>query len=89
LARLTLFVAGRSPNSQRALTNLADVGVGPDHPALEVVDVLASPARAMDEGVLLTPSLVIERDDERLVLVGGLDDRSVLKESLASLDLVS
>ena len=87
MARLTLFVAGRSPNSRRALANLAESGVGPDHPALEVVDVLERPERALRDGILLTPSLVIERDGERQVLVGGLDDRTVLKDGLAGLDV--
>lgn len=58
--KLRLYVAGRSPNSARALANLNTISqaYGPEYFDLEVVDVLVDPLRALREQVLVTPTLI-------------------------------
>lgn len=78
--QLRLYVAGAAPNSLAALDNLralcrdeADGGCD-----LEVVDVLEAPERALDDGIIVTPTLV--RLDARppAYIVGDLSDRESL-----------
>ena len=70
---LTLYVAGRSPNSLRALANLAAMARDylPAH-QLEVVDVLATPERALADGILATPTLIRHAPLPRLRVIGDL-----------------
>ena len=74
--RLRLYVAGMGPNSVRARTNLgalmARCGVRAD--ALDVVDCLQEPRRALADGVLVTPTLVRVAPGPRQVIVGCLTD---------------
>src|SRR5688500_7501653 len=74
--RLRLYVAGMGPNSVRARTNLealmARCGVRAD--ALDIVDCLREPRRALSDGVLVTPTLVRVAPGPRQVIVGCLTD---------------
>jgi hypothetical protein len=45
---------------------------------LEIVDVFAQPKRALVDGVVVTPSLLVLWSDKRVVLLGDLGDRSEL-----------
>jgi circadian clock protein KaiB len=71
---LVLFVAGESPNSVAALTNLhtAIESVGRGQFELEVVDVFERADRALAEHVLVTPTLVRVRPPSVRRLVGDL-----------------
>ena len=78
--RLRLYVAGDAPGSVAAIANLRTVREL--HPALvvalEIIDVLILPERALEDGVLVTPMLVrLEPLPERRVL-GSLRDRPLL-----------
>ncbi len=56
-----LYIAGTAPNSAIAINNLQtiiDNYLKDDQYRLDIVDVLKDPMRAIDEGVLLTPTLV-------------------------------
>lgn len=57
---LRLYVAGRGPNSMRAMANLDALvkAVGREHFEIEIVDVLMDPERALQDHVLVTPTLV-------------------------------
>ncbi|RPI53543.1 MAG: hypothetical protein EHM56_07145, partial [Chloroflexi bacterium] len=57
---LRLYIAGRGPNSVRALANLDALAqdFGRDYFEIEVVDVLVEPLRALRDHVLVTPTLV-------------------------------
>ena len=70
---LSLYVAGRSPNSLRAISNLAAIARDylPAH-QLEIVDVLATPERALADGILVTPTLIRRTPLPRLKLIGDL-----------------
>lgn len=58
--RLRLYVAGDTQNSARAIANLAAICRAhlPERHHIEVVDVMREPARALADGVLMTPMLV-------------------------------
>ncbi len=56
-----LYIAGEAPNSVIAINNLQaiiDNYLNDGHYKLDIVDVLKEPLRAIDDGVLLTPTLV-------------------------------
>ena len=57
---LRLYVAGESPNSSEARTNLASLLAGrpPEQYELEIIDFLREPHRALQDGVIVTPTLV-------------------------------
>jgi len=57
---LRLYVAGDAPNSARARANLRRIltDVDPSRYTLEIIDCLAEPLRALDDGVLVTPTLL-------------------------------
>ncbi len=84
--RLRLYIAGTAPNSVAALDNLRALcrdGLGSDC-AVEVVDVLEEPMRALDDGIIVTPTLVRLEPDPPVFVVGDLGDRdSVLRVLVA------
>lgn len=59
--RLRLFVAGGAGNSVRALANLSAICRThfDGRCDIDVVDVFADPMRALEDGILLTPQLVV------------------------------
>jgi circadian clock protein KaiB len=74
---LRLYVAGGAPNSMQAIANLeaiCDEYLKDGH-ALEVVDVLDDPRRAMADGVLVTPSLTKVSPQPAAQVVGNLSDK--------------
>jgi circadian clock protein KaiB len=77
---LTLFVAGASTLSARAVTNVT--AVLEQHLAgryqLKVVDIYREPAQVIQEGVLASPTLVRHLPTPRRVLVGDMSKTSSL-----------
>ncbi|MFO0750509.1 MAG: circadian clock KaiB family protein [Myxococcota bacterium] len=73
---LRLYVAGQAPNSLSALSRAralcAEHFAGAY--ALEVVDVLKHPARALADGVIVTPTLVKLLPLPVVRVVGNLSD---------------
>jgi circadian clock protein KaiB len=57
---LRLYIAGRGPNSVRAIANLDALAqaYGRGCFEIEIVDVLVEPQRALQDHVLVTPTLV-------------------------------
>ena len=80
--RLLLFVAGDEPNSMRAQANLAESEAAADFD-LEVVDVLEDFERALSHSILVTPALLVEQREGKVMIVGDLSDRERLHEVLA------
>lgn len=74
---LRLYVVSGAPNSIAARANLADIlsEVGSEQYALEVVDCIAEPHRALAEGVLVTPTLLKTAPEPARTIVGTLSDR--------------
>ena len=84
--KLRLYVAGRSPNSVRALTNLRAMcgeWLADDDWQLEVVDVFADPMRAVEDKILVTPTL-LKLTPPVVRIIGDLSQRETV---VAALDL--
>ena len=81
---LRLYIAGRAPNSLQAIANLEAICreyLKEEH-RLEVVDVLEQPQRAMDDGVLVSPTLSRLHPLPGVNLVGNLSDRAKVVHAL-------
>lgn len=87
--RVRLYVAGDAPNSAAAVANLrAALAQCPEHLlAVEIIDVLAEPDRALRDGIMITPMLVRLAPLPERRLLGNLRDRAALL-NLLSLDEV-
>jgi circadian clock protein KaiB len=74
---LRLYIVAGAPNSNAARANLSAMlsAMSTDDYALELVDCLAEPKRALAEGVLVTPTLVKAAPDPLQTIVGSLSDR--------------
>jgi circadian clock protein KaiB len=75
---LRLYIVGGAPNSVQAIANLEAICEEylKDGHKLEVVDILEHPARAMAEGVLVTPSLAKLFPLPSSNVVGNLSDKA-------------
>lgn len=85
--KLSLFVTGRSAQSQGAIFNLrslleAELQSEYD---LEVIDVLEYPELAERDKILATPTLLKRRPEPARKIIGDLSDRDKV---LRSLDLL-
>jgi len=79
--RFRLFVAGDEPNSLRAratLERLCDENLH-GRCELQVVDVFEDYQAAIDQRVIVVPTLIIESPPPRRVIVGSLSDPETLK----------
>jgi circadian clock protein KaiB len=81
---LKLYVAGTAPNSSRARANLQEIlrGVPAQRYRLEVIDVFAEPLRALDDGVIVTPTLVKASPPPRQQIVGDLGNLARVRDVL-------
>lgn len=88
---LRLYVAAAAPNSARARANLQDIlaMLSPDDYALEVIDCLSDPLRALRDGVLVTPTLVRAAPPPSQTIVGTLSDPNQLAAALGLDDLLA
>jgi circadian clock protein KaiB len=77
---LRLYVSGPAPNSELARSNLtAFLAEHADRPVeLEIIDVLVHPARGLQDGILVTPTLIRLRPAPQQSVVGNLRDRGAL-----------
>jgi len=84
IVRLRLYITGQSPNSTRALANLRALCqelFGGGCYDLDVVDLLLDPLRAVDDHILVTPTLV-KLPLPSIQIVGDLSDRESVLEVL-------
>ncbi|WP_439535650.1 circadian clock KaiB family protein [Methyloversatilis sp.] len=84
--RLTLYLAGDSPASRRARTNLT-AALAALHITLPVrtVDVLAEPEEALAERIYVTPALLLHVAGQREMLVGDFSQTEAVAMALAPL----
>ena len=75
---LRLYVAGTAPNSLRAIANLHALCAEhlPGRSEVEIVDALEEPLRTLDDGVLVTPTLLKLAPGPVRTLIGDLSDRA-------------
>ena len=71
---LRLYVAGDAPNSSLARSNLRRMldGLAAEQYALEIIDCLDDPMRAINDGVLVTPTLMRVEPEPQRTIVGSL-----------------
>jgi len=73
---LRLYVAGNAPNSLRAIANaraICDEHFPSAH-VLEIVDLLDEPLRAVDDGIIVTPTLLRLQPIPVQRMIGSLSD---------------
>jgi circadian clock protein KaiB len=73
---LKLYVTGRTPRSERAITNLKKICDSQlnDRYELTIIDVLESPQLAEEERILATPTLVKNLPPPIRRIIGDLSD---------------
>ncbi len=81
---MCLYVAGRAPNSVKAIANLEAICKRhlKDGYKLEIVDVCEHPRRALADGVLVTPSLTKMSPGATSNIIGNLSDTSSVLAAL-------
>lgn len=88
---LRLYVAGEGPNSAAARANLRRLlaELEPSSYALEVIDCLREPMRALQEGILVTPTLVRLEPEPAQTIVGSLSNGRRVLEALGLFDITA
>jgi circadian clock protein KaiB len=84
ILQLRLYIAGKSPNSTRALSNLRTICrecLAEGSWQVEVVDVFEDPLRAVEDGVLVTPTLV-KLTPPVVRIIGDLSRREIVLDAL-------
>ncbi len=84
--RLRLYVAGHAPNSVSAVANIraiCDEHFASGH-ELEIVDLLEHPARALADGVIVTPTLLKLLPLPVQRVIGSLSDTNQVLLALSS-----
>ena len=81
---MRLYIAGRAPNSVKAIANLEAICREhlKDSYKLEIVDVCEHPRRALDDGILVTPSLAKLSPTPGAHVIGNLSDTSSVLAAL-------
>jgi len=75
---LKLFIAGHTPRSERAVSNLRRIceeELAGGQYQLTVIDVLRRPQVAKDEKILATPTLIKELPPPPRRIIGDLSDK--------------
>ena len=75
--QLRLYVAGQAPNSLRAIANvkaICDEHFAAAHD-LEIVDLIEHPGRGLEDGIIVTPTLVKLMPLPVQRVIGNLSDR--------------
>jgi hypothetical protein len=77
-------VAGGAPPSETARSKLSALlqDLRLEDLAVDVIDVLEQPDRALKDQIFVTPTLIRHQDSGRKVLIGDLRDETVLKRFL-------
>jgi circadian clock protein KaiB len=79
-----LYIAGDGPNSVRALANLrtlCQTHLAGRH-RIEVFDILLQPERALEDDVLLTPTLMKLAPNPVQKIIGNLNDTAIVLEAI-------
>lgn len=83
--QLRLYISGKSPHSILAVKNLKAICEEqfPDNHNIELIDLFEHPYRAIEDGVMLTPMLVIVSSPP-ISIIGNLSDTSQVIDMLMS-----
>ena len=79
-----LFMAGKGPNSQKALANLRSICRAHmnGNCRIKTIDVVKDFQAAVKEHILITPALVVDSPRPRVVVLGNLSDRAKVLQAL-------
>jgi circadian clock protein KaiB len=82
--KFRLYVAGDTPNSTQARINLGALCRKhlPGRYTIEIVDIHRNPARALLDGIYMTPALLKLAPSPVLMIVGTLSDAGALLNAL-------
>lgn len=82
--QLRLYVVSGAPNSIAAQANLTAIlaGQAPGAHAVEVVDCIAEPRRALADGVFVTPTLKKLSPSPVQTIVGSLSNARAVRDAL-------
>jgi circadian clock protein KaiB len=71
-----LYTTGNLPNSAQAVSNLQTMCREhfPNHHRIEIVDLDQSPKRGLDDGILVTPTLMKIAPEPKQMIMGTLSD---------------
>lgn len=81
---LRLYIAGNAPNSSLAVANLkaiCDEHFAAVH-SLEIVDLLTEPFRALEDGIVVTPTLLRTWPEPMQRVIGNLSDPERVLQTL-------
>jgi len=75
---LRLYVAGQAPNSVLAIANVKAICEGHYSPGykLEIIDLMERPLRALEDGIIVTPTLVRLLPKPARKVIGTLSDQT-------------
>jgi circadian clock protein KaiB len=81
---LRLYIAAETPNSTRAIANLKTIcrKFCGDRCQVEVVDILKEPLRVLNEGILVTPTLIKLSPPPVQKIVGDLSEIFTVAQAL-------
>lgn len=81
---LRLYISRGSPNSRMALQNITKIRNRylADRCELEVIDLFEEPLRALEDGVMMTPMLLLASRDPPVSIVGNLSDSAPVLQAL-------
>lgn len=81
---LRLYISRGSPNSRMALQNITKIRNRylADRCELEVIDLFEEPLRALEDGVMMTPMLLLVSRDPPVSIVGNLSDSAPVLQAL-------
>lgn len=84
---IRLYLAGDGPNAMLAKDNLRAIcrrHLGDDR-LIEIIDVSREPQRALDDGVMYTPLVVVSQDNLERRFLGNLSKDAELIRTIADL----
>jgi circadian clock protein KaiB len=81
---LRLYVAGNAPNSMEARRNLNAVlaTYEPDSYTLEIIDCLRDPGRTLNDGIIVTPTLLRLEPKPEARIIGTLGNAGDLRNAI-------
>ncbi len=81
-----LYIAGEAENSLQAVANLTAFCKThlPDRHAIEIVDVLSDPKRALEDAIFMTPTLVRLAPRPVRRIIGSLSQPTTLLQTMGS-----
>ncbi len=83
--RFRLFIAGETQNSVRAIANLSALCQAylTGRHEIEVIDVFKEPKRALEDRILMTPTLLKLAPGQKQRIIGTLSDTPTVLAALA------